>query len=456
MTTGALRQPEWMTHAWGELGQREVAGRGSNARIADYFRRVGHPDISDDAVPWCAAFVGACLERAGIASTQSLLARSYLDWGAPALDERPGAIAVLTRGTDPAAGHVGFLVGATPDGIFLLGGNQSDAVSIARFDRSRLIALRLPEPTAAAVKPATAGQAQFDWSLSRILDFEGGWTDDPFDPGGPTNKGITLAVYARERGDVVSAQTMARLRSELRDIPDDLVRHIYLQRYWRPAQCDALQAPLAHFHFDATVNQGLTGAAKLLQQALGVAVDGEIGPITLGAAEAQPVDQILSRYAAARRRHYRSLSHFWRFGRGWLARVDTALAQARMLITDPPRHASPPASPHPPRIPRKDATTMPSDPLTDFETTTIPAAPGKWWGQSLTIWGVIITAITTVMPTVFSAFGLDIPAELINRLGSDAASLFQAVGGLFGTLMAIVGRARADSPLARRPLQVRL
>ena len=42
---------------------------------------VGHPEIDNDEVAWCAAFLGACLERAGIGSTRSLMARSYLGWG---------------------------------------------------------------------------------------------------------------------------------------------------------------------------------------------------------------------------------------------------------------------------------------------------------------------------------------------------------------------------------------
>ena len=111
-----MRQARWTSRhglptAWAELGQREVAGAADNARIRAFFRDVGQPASLHDEVAWCAAFAGACLERAGHASTRSLMARSYLRWGA-ALDEgRFGAVAVLSRGSDPAAGHVGFLLG---------------------------------------------------------------------------------------------------------------------------------------------------------------------------------------------------------------------------------------------------------------------------------------------------------------------------------------------------------
>src|SRR5687767_807558 len=104
-----MQQPRWLATAWAELGQREVEGSSDNARIRAFFRDVGQPVSLHDEVAWCAAFVGACIERAGLASTRSLMARSYLRWGAAVGEGRFGAVAVLSRGSDPAAGHVGFL-----------------------------------------------------------------------------------------------------------------------------------------------------------------------------------------------------------------------------------------------------------------------------------------------------------------------------------------------------------
>ena len=69
-------EPRWLACAWDELGQREIDGSADNPRILAYFRAVGQDGILHDEVPWCAAFVGACLERAGNASTRSLMARS--------------------------------------------------------------------------------------------------------------------------------------------------------------------------------------------------------------------------------------------------------------------------------------------------------------------------------------------------------------------------------------------
>ncbi|MGE3916473.1 MAG: TIGR02594 family protein [Hyphomicrobiaceae bacterium] len=446
-------QPAWLDFAWAELGQRERPGTASNPRIEDYIRSTGYPSAADDATPWCAAFVGACLGKAGMQGTRSLLARSYLDWGIAAETPRTGAVAVLSRGADPALGHVGFVVGLSGDRIVLLGGNQSDAVSVEAFDRSRLLGLRWPPPldergsADSAVGPASGvpDDEAFVWSLPRILDLEGGYTDDPYDPGGPTNKGVTLATWASFKGAALTARTRDRLTAELQSISDEDVAAIYRARYWQPAHCAAMPRALAHFHFDASVNQGVGTAARMLQEALAVEIDGEIGPITLRAASRIESVAVLDRYAAIRRRRYRGLTHFWRFGRGWLARVDTALAQALEL-------AAPPSSP---LQPHEETTTMPDSTPPAISPST-SATDIKWWGSSITIWGALVTAATTVLPVVLSVFGLDIPAVLIGQLGSNLTTVVQAVGGLVGTVMTIAGRARASAPLSRRPLSLRV
>ena len=81
---------------------------------------------------------------------------------------------------------------------------------------------------------------------------------------------------------------------------------------------------------------------------------------------------------------------------------------------------------------------------------------GKWWGSSLTIWGALITAASTVAPTVLSAFGLDVPGVMIERLGGDILVVVQAIAGLAGTIMTIAGRSRAALPLARRAVSLRV
>ncbi len=428
-----MQQPSWMAEAWRELGQSELPGAAHNPRIVAMFDELGHPDQGDETA-WCAAFVGACLERAGVSSTRSLRARSYLEWGTPTDTPAAGAIVVLSRGSDPALGHVGFLVGMTTTHVLVLGGNQSNAVTVTPFDRGLVLGFRTP----AAQQTTRIGGHKFELALGHVLAMEGGWTDDPHDPGGPTNKGITLAVYARERSIEVTPANLTELKSALRTIPDALVRSIYETRYWQPARCPALRPSLALMHFDAGVNHGVGTAARFLQEALGVEIDGEIGPMTLDAARTADPRQALARYAAIRRQRYRALPHFWRFGRGWLRRIDATLAAATRLIPPANDPSSTEESPY---------MTGPTDaPVTKPDTT----ADAKGWWHSLTIWGTLLTAITTVLPLVGVVLGVSITPELADEIGQNVILVIQAVGGLIGTLMALFGRARATTLLQAR------
>jgi uncharacterized protein (TIGR02594 family) len=440
----------WMAQAWIELGQREIAGAGDNARILALYRDTGHREIAHDDVAWCAAFIGACLERAGIESTRSLLARSYLQWGESLSAPLPGAICVFSRGDDPTAGHAGFWLGETGTGIVVLGGNQGDAVSVTVVPKSRLLSCRWPK--AAAVTPdrtsrdfgpsGSTSTSTFEKALQHVLAMEGGYTNDPADPGGPTNQGITLEDYAGHTRTPVTAATRSRLVAELKSIAPEVVRDIYRGCYWTPSRAGAMPAALALMHFDTAVNQGLGTAARLLQRALAVEPDGVVGSETLRAAVLADVGQTLEQYALLRRERYRQLHHFPRFGRGWLRRVDSTITAAREC-----------GNAVPPQLDAGDQPMM----QTQATPQDVSAAPqGKWWGHSLTIWGAIVTGLTTVLPAVAPALGLDLSAEMVRQIGEQTSRLVQAAGGLAGTLMTIYGRTRASAPLERREVRMHL
>lgn len=432
-----MQQPGWLEQAWREFGEAEVSGVASNPRILALYRDAGHPSVTNDEVAWCAAFLGACLERAGLRGTQSLMARSYATWGRELAEPAVGAIAVLSRTADPALGHVGFLVGSSDDALYVLGGNQADAVSVSRFPRARLVTLRWP-PT---LRDTAAETDVFERALRHVLLMEGGFTDDPHDPGGPTNKGITLGVYAAWKGEDVSAQSAPRLRAALKQIPDAEVRDIYRQRYWRKAECESLPPALALMQFDTGVNHGPVTAIRILQEVVGTVVDGELGPATLAAVAAKPLLEILDAYAGNRRARYRAMPHFWRFGRGWLNRVDRTLDLAHELAGTAAHAAN-----------SKGDLTMTDDVATDAT----PASDGKWWGSSMTIWGAVTTGLAAVLPVLGPLLGLDLTADLITALGQQTVAAVQALVALAGTLMTIAGRARASQAIERRAFNVRL
>lgn len=435
-----MNQPAWLAAAWAEFGVREIQGSGNSETVLSYYKEAGHPTIQHDETAWCAAFAGAMLKRVDVAGTGSLLARSYLGWGMPIETPKFGAIAVLERGSDPGAGHVGFVVGAAGKRIFLLGGNQGDAVSVAAFDTSRVLGYRWPSDKA---ETTPTGVDVFHRALKHVLEMEGGFTDDPYDPGGPTNKGITLEVFAGWKGVTIDAASRARVVDELKRIPDDAVRAIYDARYWRPGRCAALPPALAIFHFDACVNHGVGGAARLLQEALGENVDGDIGPETLAVVKQRSNSITLEAYAEVRRARYRALPHFWRFGRGWLNRVETTLAAARAEAI---------RSTNDDKATTKGTEDMMQDPTKTVET----PGDGKWWVESKTIWGALITAAAAVVPVLGPLIGLELSGEVVRQAGEQTVSAMQAIAGLFGTLLTIYGRISAVQRLTRRVVNVKL
>ena len=226
---------------------------------------------------------------------------------------------------------------------------------------------------------------------------EGGFSNDAYDPGGPTNRGITLDTYAAFKGETIDAETRPRLISELKSIPDDTVRAIYRQRYFKPSMCTAFTAPLALMHFDAAVNHGVSAAIQMLQSVARVTVDGEIGPETLSAIGSRSVVDLIDDYAEVRRSRYRALPHFWRFGRGWLKRVDATLVLGRAWAG---AEATNRGLLEPAQIAKGE---LKMDNGTTDATATDDTS--KWWAHSKTMWGTLITAAATVIPVLGPGLG---------------------------------------------------
>jgi lysozyme family protein len=161
--------------------------------------------------------------------------------------------------------------------------------------------------------------ADADWEkcLAFAFEAEGGYSDDPADPGGATNLGITLAELVRWRGRPVD-------KAELRALTRDEAAAIYRAGYWNATRCADLPPGLDLMVFDAAVNTGNGRAARMLQQVVGAAPDGSIGPLTLKAVATMAPDAIIAALAQRRVDYYEGLPGFTRFGRGWLARVARA------------------------------------------------------------------------------------------------------------------------------------
>jgi len=174
----------------------------------------------------------------------------------------------------------------------------------------------------------------FYQALPVTLRFEGGYAHHPADPGGATMRGVTQRVYDTFRVEHHQPQQDVRL------ISDAEVELIYHHGYWIPAKCEALPWPASLCHFDASVNHGLAGAAKVLQRAVGVPDDGKIGPQTLAAIGKLPVPLLVSRMLFERLDLYERIAFRRKESRvfllAWLSRVNALRDRCR---TDMPEVA---------------------------------------------------------------------------------------------------------------------
>lgn len=134
--------PAWLDAARADLGVRELPGAPTAPRIAQWLQRLG-AWWRDDETPWCGTACAAWMRAAGITPPAAWYrARAWAEWGAPLSEPILGCIVVFER---QGGGHVGIVAGVDTVGrLLVLGGNQGDRVSIAPFDRARVVAYRWP------------------------------------------------------------------------------------------------------------------------------------------------------------------------------------------------------------------------------------------------------------------------------------------------------------------------
>lgn len=140
--------PPWLKRAFDDLGLKEVPGAKSNPRIVEMYALAKNAGVKDDSVPWCSAAMNAWMVESGRSGTRSLLARSWLEWGAKIDTSKKmprGSVLVFRRGTSSWQGHVCLLVEDNGATLQVIGGNQSDAVTLARYKRTTLVGARWPE-----------------------------------------------------------------------------------------------------------------------------------------------------------------------------------------------------------------------------------------------------------------------------------------------------------------------
>jgi lysozyme family protein len=170
--------------------------------------------------------------------------------------------------------------------------------------------------------------SNFDKVLALVLKEEGGFSNDPRDPGGMTNLGVTKRVWEAFVGHEVDEAAM-------RALTPATVAPLYRQNYWNRVHGDELPTGLDYAVMDFAVNSGTSRAAKTLQRACGVVDDGAIGPKTMQAVHGAEPTPLIDSVCEQRLSFLQSLPTFDTFGRGWTARVERVKAASEQMLQTP-------------------------------------------------------------------------------------------------------------------------
>lgn len=137
-----MSEPKWIEAGRLQLGVAEIPGPQTSAVIAGWLHRL-RAWWDGDETPWCGVFCAHCIDAAGLVLPKYWMrAKAWADWGSRLSSPVPGCIVVFER---QGGGHVGFVVGRDRRGnLMVLGGNQGNRVSIAPFDRHRVVSYVWP------------------------------------------------------------------------------------------------------------------------------------------------------------------------------------------------------------------------------------------------------------------------------------------------------------------------
>lgn len=147
---------------------------------------------------------------------------------------------------------------------------------------------------------------KFLQAINRVLGHEGGYVNDPSDPGGETNWGISKRSYPN-----VSIKTLTRNQAVA----------IYYRDFWLKAHCEELSDGAGYQLMDSAVNSGISQSIRFMQRAIGVADDGIYGPVTLAAMRKMTETDFIMKFLAERLEFMTKLKNWPNHGKGWARRI---------------------------------------------------------------------------------------------------------------------------------------
>jgi lysozyme family protein len=184
--------------------------------------------------------------------------------------------------------------------------------------------------------------SSYDEALARLLADEGGYSNLPSDPGGPTNFGITIFDYRK----YVKAAAVA---ADVRAMKVEEAKRIYREKYWNAMRCDELPAGVDYCVFDYGVNSGIGRAGKVLRRLLDLPDNSSaVTDTVLRAAGKRDATVLVTAICDERLRFLKGLKTWEVFGKGWGRRVAEGRAAAlAMADKSAQRTSAAPSSPAP-------------------------------------------------------------------------------------------------------------
>ena len=158
----------------------------------------------------------------------------------------------------------------------------------------------------------------FDKSMSRLLPIEGGYSNDPKDPGNWTGgKPGVGKLLGTKYG--IAANTYPN--EDIKNLTWDRAKALYRRDFWDAVHADVLPGAVAYNALDGAINSGASRSIQWLQKAAGVADDGRWGPVTQAAIVKCDPNDLLLRYNAYRLDFMTRLSTWATYGKGWARRI---------------------------------------------------------------------------------------------------------------------------------------
>jgi len=169
-------------------------------------------------------------------------------------------------------------------------------------------------------------QSNWNACFEMVLKHEGGFVNNPKDPGGMTNLGVTKAAWE-------SYWKRSSSEAEMRSLTPNIVKPFYKAMYWDKIRGDELPSGVDYAAYDLAVNSGVGRASKYLQEVAGVPADGVIGPKSMAAIAACDPVEMTDAICDMRLDFLKRLTTFETFGKGWSRRVaevkEKALSMAK-------------------------------------------------------------------------------------------------------------------------------